>query len=288
MGLTQALLHGGMTWVARRLLADIFVGPIDRQERLPTDSCVFVANHTWRLDVITTTLVTKALRRRYAVLASRRVAHTLGIVKHLLGLVPISDSPLRNIGALKSLVAGGPNAAIWIFPQAVWIPAAWDVRNSVPAVAERVIKLLNLGAPVLPVHIEVITVRQIRPAVVVTLGEVMSPHALSDCILGDLMAEVRADAKSRLAASCAEYRSILHDDGALFCGYPVRTRMVARYARRIFGAQEFRLAATVDGWEAKITLRNPGRDVHVRHALAKALPGVLPANFQRHVRFVLG
>jgi len=252
MGLTQALLLCGMKTVARMLLADIFVGPVDRLARLPTESCLFVANHTWRLDVITTTLVTRFMRRRYAVLASKRVARALGFFKDQVGLVPVSDSPLRNIGALKSVVASDPNTSVWIFPQAIWIPATWDVRYSVPAVADRVIKLLNRVTPVVPVHIEFITVRQIRPALVVTLGEAVPPQVMSDVSLGDLMAEVRADAKARLAASCAEYRSILHGDGALFCGYPVRTKMVARYGRRIFDAKEFSLTTATNGWRLAV------------------------------------
>ena len=88
-------------------------------------------------------------------------------------------------------------------------------------------------------------------------------------------------------ASCSEYRSILHDDGALFCGYPVRKRVVARYGRRIFEAQEFNLTATPEGWEVKLMLRKSADEAHVKHALAEALPGVLAANFERHIRFVL-
>ena len=76
----------------------------------------------------------------------------------------------------------------------------------VPAVADRVIKLLNLGVRrVVPVHIEFMTVRQIRPVLcAVTLGEVVAPQVLSDGVLGDVMAQVRADAKARLGAHCAE------------------------------------------------------------------------------------
>jgi len=288
MGLTRALLHCGMKSVSRGLLADIFLGPVDRLARLPAESCLFVANHTWRLDVITTALVTKAIHRDYAVLASKRAVRQAGFIKHHLGMVPVSDSPLQNIGALKSLIVGHPKMAVWIFPQAAEIPEAWDVRNSIPVVADRAIKLLNRGAPVVPVHIDVLTVRQIRPAVIFTLGEVVPPHALSEHMLGDLMVEMRAEAKVRLAASCTEYRSILHDDGALFCGYPVRTRMVARYGRRIFETQAFSLTATPDGWEVKLMLRESADEAQIKRALAKALPGVLAANFDRHIRFVFG
>ena len=70
------------------------------------------------------------MRRNYAVLASQRVARGLRFVKKQLGLVPVSDSPLRNIGALKSVVASDPNTAVCISPQAIWIPATWNVRHS--------------------------------------------------------------------------------------------------------------------------------------------------------------
>jgi hypothetical protein len=289
MRLTQALLHCSMTSVSRGLLADIFVGPADRLACIPVQPLVFVANHTWRLDVITTTLVTKAMHRTYAVVASRRVARALACVKNDLGLVPLSDSPLQNIGALKSVVGSRQNVALWIFPQAVWIPATWDTRNSVPEVADGVIKLLNRSTPVLPVHIEVIVVRQIRPAVVVTLGEILPPSAaLSGRTLGDLMDHVRADAKARLAGHCAEYRSILHDDGALFCGYPIRKQMIARYAKRVLGAQEFNLTGSQNGWDAKLTFERAITGTQFTDALAKALPGVLAASLQRHIRFVIG
>jgi hypothetical protein len=275
----------GSYFLARSLLADIFIGPQDRIARLPFQPLIFVANHTWCLDGLITLLVCRSLGRELRLLSSKRVARALHCFKKSLGIIPVSTDPIANIRTLKSLVElSEPGLALWMFPQAVWIPRAWDTRSTIPEVAERLIKSLNRSVSIVPVHIELVIVRQVRPSVVVTLGEVIPTFHTSNLAVSEMLGDLRIESDQRLSSHTSEYYSILHDDGVLFCGYPIRSKAVARIVRRAINAVDFNMRPKSDGWTIKISFQQPTEESAVKDAVRNALPGVLAPWFLQYTK----
>jgi len=279
----RGMMARGLRRLAGLAVADVFVGPISRARCLPEQSLICVANHTWCLDLITTLLSTNALGRDYSVLGSKRVASLLGPLKGGFGIVPMSGSPFENIQRIRTTLQDhGHKLALWIFPQGVWIPPTWDTARSVSTQAAKMIGILNRAVPILPVHIEVLVVRQLRPAVVITLGEVISPSAAPDRGIAETMSNLRAEATARLRSDCCEYRSIMHPDGFLFCGYPIRKQEIALFARHLPQITNLDIQPTPQGWTINIGCRNPMREESIAAIIGQQLPGVTGPNFLRH------
>ena len=283
MSMLGWLVKRGAAALARALMADVFIGPRNRVSCLSDEPLICVANHTWCADVLITLLASGSLSRNYLVLGSQRVGRTLGPLKGLFGIVPLSASPISNIRTLNTVLsASRPKLAFWIFPQAIWIPHTWDTRGTIPGTSEKVIQMLNRKASILPVHIELVTVRQVRPAAVITFGDVIPKAAIDHRTVSDILADLRVEAMERMAGHCSEYYSLLHHDGLLFCGYPIRSRTIRQFTKRAIHAKHFQIVPTADGWHVITGFAAPMGEEAVRSALTANLPGVLASRFLRY------
>jgi hypothetical protein len=270
--------------LGRALLGDIFVGPDDRVQRLPQEPILFLANHTWCLDGLITLLLSSHLSREYSVIASARVARIYRGIKDYLGIIPMSKDHLENIRVLRNLVDKCPsNSAIWMFPQAVWIPQFWDVRDTVTELVEKTVKMLKRSIAVVPVHIELITVRTLRTTVVFTIGELIQPTQGWSERVAESLEKLRAESASRLSSHCSEYRSILHEDGYIFCGYPIRLRKIERVLQRKANLLQFNLKPIENGWTVEYTCSPLIHQGYVNAMFSDLLPGVLWTTFKKHL-----
>jgi 1-acyl-sn-glycerol-3-phosphate acyltransferase len=286
--MAPSCIDWGSKFIAKLLLADIFIGPQERLTSLPPESIICVANHTWYLDVITTRLICKTLGRDYSVVASPRVMRALGKFSKTLGLVPVSANPLANIRTLKSALAQrGHNSSLWIFPQAVWIPRSWPIQDTIPPVAENVLKMLNRDTAILPIYIELLAVRQIRVSAVVTVGNPLPKSALSSVTIGDKFAELRAETLNRLDSHCSEYYSILHKDGIIFCGYPIRRNRASIFLRRKLGVEKVHISATTTGWDIKLKCAPNSDQDTMRKKIFSIFPGVAASRMSNYVKLEL-
>jgi hypothetical protein len=281
-GFGQVLIARAAQQMARTLTADIFLGPSDRVESLPPEGLIFACNHRWQLDGLAAFLASISLQRTFKIVASPRASRQLGFAGRQLGMVGLSTTPIANIRVIKETIEQTPKLALWIFPQGESVPDSWGAGSVISAAAGQTLKMLNREASVVPVHIELVVVRQLRASIVMTLGAVSLRANSSTLDVTSIFADLRQETLNRLASHSAEYRSLIRKDGLLFCGYPIRGRWVRQFFRAKGVADEAQLIRISDGWRFEADNKHPVAEAKVRAALREEFPNELLNHFLVH------
>lgn len=277
-GWVSVVLSTGARCLAGLLATDLFLGPSERAAAIPAGPVVMAATHASWLDVPVAMVVSGSLGHRCRLVAAAAVAKKAGLLGRALGFVPLAESPIASLREIKQAIR--PGTAIWIFPQAGFVPSHWRIVDTIGASAQRTLEVLNAECAVVPVHIGLSTLRGCRPTITATLGEPIPAGQLQDQSIAAVLADLEREAADRLSGHGAEYRSLLDSDRVLIGGFPLKLSKIRRRVRASAGV-DLRLRPRRHGWEVSGRRGHGALNADLIALAAAAMPAALDQHFPR-------
>lgn len=278
LGWASVALSAGARCLAGLLTTDLFLGPSERAAAVPAGPVVMAATHASWLDVPVAMVVSRSLGHSCRLVAAAAVAKKAGLVGRVLGFVPLAESPIASLREIKQAIR--PGTAIWIFPQAGFVPAHWRIGDTVGASAQRTLEVLNAESAIVPVHIGLSILRGCRPTITATLGEPILAGQLEGRSIASVLADLEREAASRLSGHGAEYRSLLDPDRVLIGGFPLKLSKIRRRVRASAGV-DLRFRPRRHGWEVSGRRADGASNADLIALAAAAMPAALDQHFPR-------